>query len=78
MYPLHVKEIKGGITRLKAGKTGGPDLILNEFIKEGSNTLVLTPWFALNRPFVSKNSLILFCRREVNNLPRQLVMLIPL
>jgi hypothetical protein len=42
MYPLHVKEIKGGITRLKAGKTGGPDLILNEFIKEGSNTLVLT------------------------------------
>ena len=36
------KEIKGGITRLKAGKTGGPDLILNEFIKEGSNTLVLT------------------------------------
>ena len=36
------KEIKDGVKRLKAGKTRGPDLILNEFIKDGSNTLVLT------------------------------------
>ena len=36
------KEIKDGVKRLKAGKTRGPYLILNEFITAGSNTLVLT------------------------------------
>ena len=40
--PFTCKEIKDGIKRLKTDKTGGPDLILNEFIKAGSNTLVLT------------------------------------
>ena len=40
---LLVKKFKkNGIKGLKGGKSGGPDLILNEFIKVGSNTLALT------------------------------------
>ena len=40
--PFTCKEIKNGIKGLKGGKSGGPDLILNEFIKVGLNTLALT------------------------------------
>jgi hypothetical protein len=58
--PTLVKGIKGGITRLKAGKTGGPDLILNEFIKEGSNTLVLTLTKLFNK--IKLNLGLLFCQ----------------
>ena len=32
---------------LKKGKSGGPDLIVNEFLKAGSNTLALL----LTKPF---------------------------
>jgi hypothetical protein len=35
-------EIKKGIHKLKNGKKEGPDLILNEFIKTGSQTMTLT------------------------------------
>lgn len=35
--PFPCKEIKDGIKPLKKGKCGGPDLILNEFMKAGSN-----------------------------------------
>ena len=40
--PFTCKEIKDGIKTLKSGKTPGIDLILNEFIKAGANTLALT------------------------------------
>ena len=42
--PFTCKEIKDGLKTLKRGKSGGPDLILNEFLKSSSNvmSLVLT------------------------------------
>jgi len=40
--PFTCKEIKVGIKRLKNGKSAGLDLILNEFIKAGSNILITT------------------------------------
>jgi len=45
--PFTCKEIKDGIKTLKRGKNGGPDLILNEFLKSSSNvmSLVLTKLF---------------------------------
>ena len=39
--PITRKEIKDCIKKLKKGKSGGPDLIINEFLKVWSNTLVL-------------------------------------
>jgi hypothetical protein len=41
------KEIKDGLKTLKRGKSGCPDLILNEFLKSSSNvmSLVLTKLF---------------------------------
>ena len=41
MPPFTCKEIKDGIKMLKKRKSGGPDLIVNEFLKAGSNTLAL-------------------------------------
>lgn len=40
--PFTCKEIKVGIKRLKNGKSASLDLILNEFIKAGSNILITT------------------------------------
>jgi hypothetical protein len=41
-FPFTCFEIKKGIRKLKNGKKEGPDLILNEFIKTGSQTMTLT------------------------------------
>ena len=41
-FPFNCSEIKKGIKRLKNGKKEGTDLILNEFIKTGNSTLILT------------------------------------
>ena len=41
-FPFTCFEIKKGIHKLKYGKKEGPDLILNEFIKTGSQTMTLT------------------------------------
>jgi hypothetical protein len=41
-FPFTCSEIKKGIRKLKNGKKEGPDLILNEFIKTGSQTMTLT------------------------------------
>ena len=45
--PFTCKEIKDGLKTLKRGKSGCPDLILNEFFKSSSNvmSLVLTKLF---------------------------------
>jgi hypothetical protein len=45
--PFTCKEIKDGLKTLKRGKSGCPDLILNEFLKSSSNvmSLVLTKLF---------------------------------
>ena len=41
-FPFTCSEIKKGIRKLKNGKKEGSDLILNEFIKTGSQTMTLT------------------------------------
>ena len=41
-FPFTCFEIKKGIRKLKNGEKEGPDLILNEFIKTGSQTMTLT------------------------------------
>jgi hypothetical protein len=41
-FPFTCAEIKKGIRKLKNGKKEGSDLILNEFIKTGSQTMTLT------------------------------------
>ena len=40
-FPFTCKELKRGIFKLKSGKKGGPDLMLNEFIKAGASTMAL-------------------------------------
>ena len=39
-YPFTCREVKLGIKNLKSGKSPGQDLILNEFIKSSSSTLL--------------------------------------
>lgn len=41
-FPFTCSEIKKGIRKLKNGKKEGLELILNEFIKTGSQTMKLT------------------------------------
>ena len=41
-FPFNCSEIKKGIKRLKNSKKEGTDLILNEFLKTGNSTLILT------------------------------------
>ena len=41
-FPFTCREVKSGIKNLKSGKSPGPDLILNEFIKNSSEILVPT------------------------------------
>lgn len=41
-YPFTCNEVKKGVKRLKNSKKEGTDLILNEFIKVGNSTLILT------------------------------------
>ena len=41
-FPFNNSEIKKGVKRLKNSKKEGTDLILNEFIKTGNSTLILT------------------------------------
>ena len=48
-YPFTCKEVKLGIKNLKCGKSAGPDLILNEFIKATSNILLSTLTKLFNR-----------------------------
>lgn len=40
-YAFNCSEVKRGIKDLKSGKSGGPDFILNEFIKNSKDTMVL-------------------------------------
>ena len=40
-YAFNCNEVKKGIKDLKSGKSGGPDLILNEFIKNSKDSMVL-------------------------------------
>jgi len=40
--PLNCNEVKKGIRKLKNEKKEGPDMILNELIKTGSSSLILT------------------------------------
>ena len=41
-YPFTCTEVKLGIKNLKNGKSAGPDLLLNEFIKATSDILLMT------------------------------------
>ena len=41
-FYFNCNEVKKGIKRLKNGKKEGTDLMLNEFIKVGNSTLILT------------------------------------
>ena len=41
-FPFTCSEIKKGIHKLKNGKKEGPDLIINEFIRTGNQTMTLT------------------------------------
>ena len=38
--PITVEEIRKGLKQLKNGASAGPDLILNEFLKHGTNGLL--------------------------------------
>ena len=40
-YTFNCKEVKKGISKLKSGKSNGPDLILNEFTKNSVANMVL-------------------------------------
>ena len=41
--PLSEKEIRKATHRLKSGKSGGPDNVLNEFFRYGMDALMLYP-----------------------------------
>jgi hypothetical protein len=48
-YTFNCKEVKKGISKLKSGKSNGPDLILYEFIKNSVANMVLVIVKLLNK-----------------------------
>ena len=59
-FPFNCSEIKKGIKWLKNSKKEGTDLILNEFIKTGNSTLILTLVKLFNK--ILKSFLFLWIR----------------
>ena len=45
--PISLEEIKKGVSQLRNGASSGPDLILNEFLKKGTNGLMTNTLFIL-------------------------------
>ena len=47
--PISTAEIKLGVNQLRKGKSAGPDLFLNEFLKNGTNMLITYIYTLFNK-----------------------------